>query len=102
MNQQQSLAALAALLLGQSSLVAAQSTNDDVMLEEVTVTAQRRAERLQDVPVAVTAFTAAEIEARGVGSTRDILPMTPNVTYDESFTVGNSFISVRGVAQINN
>jgi iron complex outermembrane receptor protein len=101
MKQQQSLAALAALLLG-PSLVAAQSTNDDVMLEEVTVTAQRRAERLQDVPVAVTAFTAAEIEARGVGSTRDILPMTPNVTYDESFTVGNSFVSVRGVAQINN
>lgn len=102
MKQQHSLAALAALLLGQSSLVAAQSTNDDLMLEEVTVTAQRRAERLQDVPVAVTAFTAAEIEARGVGSTRDILPMTPNVTYDESFTVGNSFVSVRGVAQINN
>ncbi len=80
----------------------AQSTNDDLMLEEVTVTAQRRAERLQDVPVAVTAFTAAEIEARGIGSTRDILPMTPNVTYDESFTVGNSFVSIRGVAQINN
>ena len=101
MNQQQSLAALAALLLG-PSLVAAQSTNDDLMLEEVTVTAQRRAERLQDVPVAVTAFTAAEIEARGIASTRDVLPMTPNVTYDESFTVGNSFVSIRGVAQINN
>lgn len=101
MKQQQSLAALAALLLG-PSLVAAQSTNDDLMLEEVTVTAQRRAERLQDVPVAVTAFTAAEIEARGIGSTRDVLPMTPNVTYDESFTVGNSFVSIRGVAQINN
>jgi iron complex outermembrane receptor protein len=101
MNQQQSLAALAALLLG-PSLVAAQSTDDDLMLEEVTVTAQRRAERLQDVPVAVTAFTAAEIEARGIASTRDVLPMTPNVTYDESFTVGNSFVSVRGVAQINN
>ncbi len=72
MKQQQSLAALAALLLG-PSLVAAQSTNDDLMLEEVTVTAQRRAERLQDVPVAVTAFTAAEIEARGIASTRDSL-----------------------------
>lgn len=102
MIQQTSLAALAALLVAQPGLVAAQSTNDDLMLEEVTVTAQRRAERLQDVPVAVTAFTAAEIEARGIGSTRDILPMTPNVTYDESFTVGNSFVSIRGVAQINN
>lgn len=106
MNQQQSLLALAVLLGSQPGLVAAQTTSqgtdDGLMLEEVTVTAQRRAERLQDVPVAVTAFTAAEIEARGIGSTRDILPMTPNVTYDESFTVGNSFVSVRGVAQINN
>src|SRR5690606_4367015 len=82
--------------------VTAESHGEAFRLEEGPVTAQRRAERLQDVPVAVTAFTAAEIEARGVGSTRDILPMTPNVTYDESFTVGNSFISVRGVAQINN
>ena len=102
MIQQRSLLALAILLGSQPGLVAAQSTNDDLMLEEVTVTAQRRAERLQDVPVAVTAFTAAEIEARGIASTRDILPMTPNVTYDESFTVGNSFVSIRGVAQINN
>lgn len=102
MMQQHSLATLAALLVSQTGVAVAQNTNDDLMLEEVTVTAQRRTERLQDVPVAVTAFTAAEIEARGIGSTRDILPMTPNVTYDESFTVGNSFVSVRGVAQINN
>lgn len=97
-----SLAALTALLVTQPFVARAQDTADDLMLEEVTVTAQRRTERLQDVPVAVTAYTAAEIEARGIGSTRDILPMTPNVTYDESFTVGNSFVSVRGVAQINN
>lgn len=97
-----SLAALTALLATQPLVAHAQETADDLMLEEVTVTAQRRTERLQDVPVAVTAYTAAEIEARGIGSTRDILPMTPNVTYDESFTVGNSFVSVRGVAQINN
>ena len=31
-----------------------------------------------------------------------MLPSIPNVTYDESFTIGNSFVSVRGVAQINN
>jgi iron complex outermembrane receptor protein len=102
MNHPRPWAALAALLVTQPIVVSAQSTGDDMALEEVTVTAQRRSEKLQDVPVAVTAYTAAEIEARGIGSTRDILPMTPNVTYDESFTVGNSFVSIRGVAQINN
>jgi iron complex outermembrane receptor protein len=71
-------------------------------LEEIIVTAQRREEKLQDVPVAITALSAGDIEARGIGSTRDVLPSIPNVTYDESFTIGNSFVSVRGVAQINN
>jgi iron complex outermembrane receptor protein len=102
MIKRTSLLVTATLLATQPAVGVAQNANDGPMIEEVTVTAQRRAERLQDVPIAVTAFTAAELEARGIGSTRDILPMTPNVTYDESFTVGNSFVSVRGVAQINN
>jgi iron complex outermembrane recepter protein len=79
-----------------------QQASEQVALEEIVVTAQRREQNLQDVPVAVTAVTSRDIEARGIESTRDILPLTPNVTYDESFTVGNSFVSVRGVAQINN
>lgn len=79
-----------------------QQANQQAALEEIVVTAQRREQNLQDVPVAVTAVTSRDIEARGIQSTRDILPMTPNVTYDESFTVGNSLVSVRGVAQINN
>jgi iron complex outermembrane receptor protein len=74
----------------------------DAALEEIIVTAQRREEKLQDVPVAITALSATDIVARGIGSTRDVLPSVPNVTYDESFTIGNSFVSVRGVAQINN
>src|SRR5215831_12804470 len=38
----------------------------EAVLEEVTVTAQRRTERLQDVPVAVTAISGSELIARGV------------------------------------
>lgn len=48
-------------------------------LEEVTVTAQRRAESLQDVPIAVSAFTAAQLEERQVGSTIDLVKMVPNL-----------------------
>lgn len=79
-----------------------QTAEPAAALDEIVVTAQRRAENLQDVPVAVTAVGEREIEARGIASTRDVLPSIPNVTYDESFTVGNSFVSVRGVSQINN
>jgi iron complex outermembrane receptor protein len=80
----------------------AQVSSESATLEEVIVTSQRREQPLQDVPVAVTALTEREIQARGITSTHDVLPGIPNVTYDESFTVGNSFVSVRGVAQINN
>ncbi|NCF20814.1 MAG: hypothetical protein GWP63_21500, partial [Haliea sp.] len=38
----------------------------DSMLEEVVVTAQKREQNLQDVPIAVTAFTGAQMNAFGV------------------------------------
>ncbi len=71
-------------------------------LEEVVVTAQRRSERLQDVPVSVTAFSETQIRDAGIKDTADFIGFTPNVSFDTSFTVGNSFVTARGVQQINN
>jgi iron complex outermembrane receptor protein len=71
-------------------------------LEEVVVTAQRREEKLQDVPVSVIAFNETAIRQAGIRNTADFLAMTPNVSFDQSFTVGNSFVTMRGVEQINN
>lgn len=71
-------------------------------LEEIVVTAQYREENLQEVPVAVTAFTADEIMRAGIEATQDFVNLTPNMTLDDSFTLGNTFVQVRGVAQINN
>lgn len=48
-------------------------------LEEIVVTAQRREESLQNVPVAVTAFSADAIESRQVQSTIDLVRMVPNL-----------------------
>ncbi len=72
------------------------------VLEEVVVTAQYREQRLQDVPVSVTAFTTEDIVRAGIESTQDFINLTPNMTMDDSFTLGNTFVQVRGVAQINN
>ncbi len=71
-------------------------------LEEIIVTAQYRAESLQEVPVAVTAFSAEDIVEAGIETTQDFVNLTPNMTLDDSFTLGNTFVQVRGVAQINN
>lgn len=48
-------------------------------IEEVIVTAQRRAENLQSVPVTVSAFTANQLEARQVASTIDLVRTIPNL-----------------------
>lgn len=54
-------------------------TDDGLQLQEVTVTAERRSENLQDVPIAVTAFTAEQLERRQVVSLVDIAKDVPNL-----------------------
>lgn len=78
------------------------SAQGKMVLEEILVTAEARTENLQEVPVAVTAFSSTEILSAGIQSTADFIALTPNVTFDDSFTIGNSFVSLRGVTQINN
>jgi len=48
-------------------------------ITEVVVTAERRSERLQDVPVAVTALSGTDLEARGVRQAADIVNSVPNM-----------------------
>lgn len=71
-------------------------------LEEVVITAQKRAEKLQDVPVAVTAFSAATIENAGIDRPSDFILLTPGVTLNESQNAGNIAINIRGIGQVRN
>src|SRR5438067_1740426 len=48
-------------------------------LEEVVVTAQKREQRLQDVPVAITAVSAETIQANRITSVRDLSALAPNL-----------------------
>ena len=82
---------------------AAQETQEEVEgIDDIVVTAQRRNEKLQDVPIQVAAFSADKIADAGITSTQDFVSLVPNVSLDESFTYLNSFVVVRGVTQINN
>ena len=49
-------------------------------LEEVIVTAERRPESLQEVPISVTVFSADQISDAGISSLNDIAQQTPNLT----------------------
>jgi iron complex outermembrane receptor protein len=49
-------------------------------LEEIVVTAQRREERVQEIPLAVSAFSAMELEAAQIKDTKDLVRFTPSLT----------------------
>lgn len=53
-------------------------------IEEVIVTAQRREEKLQDVPVAVSAFTGEQLERRGIESSEDLTKITPGLSFAQT------------------
>ena len=71
-------------------------------LEEVVVTARKRAESFEDVPVSVDAFTNADIQAAGIDKPSDFISLTPNVTLVQTQNEGNSFVNIRGISQARN
>jgi iron complex outermembrane recepter protein len=78
---------------------AAQASDAD--LQEVVVTAQFRRQNLQQTPLAITAITAAQLEARGESNLVDVSTEAPNVNLRETggaFGPGMS-ASIRGVGQ---
>ena len=66
-------------------------------LEEIVVTAQKRTESLQDVPIAVTVHDGSDIEADNVESLLGIGSQTPGLVFT-AFSVGQPEISIRGVS----
>ena len=64
-------------------------------LEEVVVTAQKRAGKLEDTPIAVSAFTPDSIERNRIQGIDDIALRTPSVTFVQ-LNKGEAYISIRG------
>ena len=72
-------------------------------LQEVVVTAQRREEKLQDVPIAVTAFNGETLTNRALGDIHALSNLTPSVNLDAGapFSGDRSVLSasIRGIGQ---
>ena len=66
-------------------------------IEEVVVTATRRAESLEDVPLAVSAMTGDELTKSGVFSTSDLNRSAPNLQVSSAYGEAQPNFSVRGV-----
>jgi len=70
----------------------AEATNT---LDDIVVTAQRRSENLQEVPIAVAAVTAQQLKNTGITTTQDVPQVVPSVQFTRSG--GSGLIFVRGV-----
>jgi outer membrane receptor protein involved in Fe transport len=65
-------------------------------IEEVVVTAQKRAEDIQTVPIAITAFTSQDLQAHQITEFKDLVFNTPNVSYTKGNFTGSDF-QIRGI-----
>jgi iron complex outermembrane receptor protein len=81
------------------SLIMALPAAAQVVLEEVTVTAQKREEQLQDIGIAITAFSADVMRAFGIEQSFDVAQFTPGVHTSGNLAGQNTQFSIRGVTQ---
>lgn len=74
---------------------------DDGGVQEIVVTAQKRAENAQDVPIAISVFTGDELADRAVGNVSQLSVVAPNVNFDNgvAFTGSTAVLaaSIRGI-----
>uniref|UniRef100_UPI003567BE85 TonB-dependent receptor plug domain-containing protein n=1 Tax=Litorivivens sp. TaxID=2020868 RepID=UPI003567BE85 len=82
--------ALAAAIISMSSLSIAQ-------LEEVIVTAQKREQSMQDVPMAITAIGGRMLENNEINSVSDLSKLVPSLKFTPGDSPKNNSIRVRGV-----
>ena len=65
-------------------------------IEEVVVTAQKKTENVQNVPIAVTAFTGQDLKDQQINQFKDLQFHAPNVTYS-SGQYGSADFQIRGI-----
>ena len=90
--------AISSALFGSAlfSVVAMAQEAEDLAIEEILVTAQKRSESLSEVPIAISVFGADSIDQTGVQELRDLTEYIPNVTITQGTDFGAQ-INIRGV-----
>jgi iron complex outermembrane recepter protein len=100
------LGAAAALLaaLPSGTVLADTPAADTGALQEIVVTAQRREERLEDVPMSITAFSQEKLDQQGLRTIDDLSRLTPGVTFmrngmsaSGNYNDEDSDVSIRGI-----
>jgi iron complex outermembrane receptor protein len=95
------LSLMMATALSTPQVMAAEPNEDQVGLEEIVVMARRKAESLQNTPVAVTAISAGELEARNITKVNQVAEIAPNVVFEAGApltgSTNNGSAYIRGI-----
>jgi len=108
-----SLALLAQLVFGITPLLAqeggrattadrepGQTAKDEGGVEVITVTARRKEENIQDIPIAVSAFSADDLATSNIDDVADVQFNVPNLTFTKTNFSGAGNIAIRGVGNL--
>jgi iron complex outermembrane receptor protein len=99
-------ALFASLLCGTSGVALAQSaapqsSDEDQGLGEIIVTATKRSENLQDVPVSISAIGQEQLASRGITASNDLAAVVPNLQVSSQYGETSPNFSLRGVGVAN-
>ena len=85
------------LMFGLLSFPAVAESDDGAIIEEIIVTAQKRQENIQDVPISMASYSGDFLEAAGIDGLHDLTNYAPNFRVDTHGTPRNSSIKIRGI-----
>ncbi|MBN8814656.1 MAG: TonB-dependent receptor [Sphingomonas sp.] len=105
------LLAASAIALIAATPVAAQTTppapaasapqsTEDTQIGDIVITAQRQSESLQNVPIAVSAFSAEALKEQQINTTSDLQLTLPNITFTKSNFTSSSSFNIRGIGDL--
>lgn len=86
-------------VIAQPGTAAPAAAEVDDATKEILVSARRRSESVQSVPIAITVLTAEDIARSGVEGVGDIANLSPNVSFDNALNLGTNFLTIRGQGQ---
>lgn len=79
----------------------AQTTAEPARIEEVVVTAQKRSESLQDVPVSVAVISGARLEQQQISSVENLPLVSPSLAFNDANSSRGQGLSIRGVGTLS-
>ncbi len=88
---------LSSNFIGVMPIISAAAAESDLRLEEVVVTARRRIELEQEVPIATTVFGPSMIERARIERPQDFINLTSNVSIVDTANAGDTQVNIRGI-----